>query len=120
MTFCICDYSHVKTHKPGAVTDCFYYVRLREAISSLEKKEKDVAEYIEPPESAWGKQEGGDHYKDLPIQPSEYIVRNSLGWFAGNVVKYVTRYEKKGGLQDLRKARHYLDLLIEDEEKNNG
>lgn len=64
-------------------------------------------------ESALNVQVGGSHYKDMPIQPIEYIHRNGLGFIAGNVVKYITRYEKKNGLEDLKKARHYIDLLIE-------
>lgn len=58
-------------------------------------------------------QEGGSHYKDMKIQPAEYIHANGLGYFEGNVVKYVSRWRAKGGLQDLKKARHYLDLLTE-------
>lgn len=57
-------------------------------------------------------QVGGGHYKDLPIQPVEYIHANKVGYFEGNVIKYVTRWRGKNGLEDLRKARHYLDLLI--------
>lgn len=59
------------------------------------------------------KQEGGTHYKDLPIQPVEYIYANAIGYFEGNVIKYVSRWRKKGGIDDLRKARHYIDMLIE-------
>lgn len=69
------------------------------------------------PSGALDRQEGGDHYKDLPIQPVEYIHANGLSYFEGNVVKYVTRWRKKNGLADLRKARHYIDLLIELESK---
>lgn len=69
------------------------------------------------PPGALDRQEGGDHYKDLPIQPVEYIHANGLSYFEGNVVKYVTRWRKKNGLADLRKARHYIDLLIELESK---
>lgn len=57
-------------------------------------------------------QVGGSHYQ-LPIQPWDYIAANKLGFFDGNVVKYVTRWPEKGGVQDLEKARHYLDKLIE-------
>ena len=57
-------------------------------------------------------QVGGSHYKDLRIQPVEYIHANKVGYFEGNVIKYVTRWRGKNGLEDLRKARHYLDLLI--------
>ena len=67
--------------------------------------------------SAFESQVGGNHYKDLSIQPLEFIVANDLDFCQGNVVKYVVRYKLKGGLEDLRKARHYLDLLIELKEK---
>lgn len=56
---------------------------------------------------------GGDHYKSKGIQPWDFIVANNMGFLDGNVVKYVTRYRQKNGLQDLEKARHYLDKLIE-------
>lgn len=58
-------------------------------------------------------QVGGDHYKNMPIQPVEFIVANDLSFLQGNVIKYVCRYQSKGGLQDLEKARHYLDMLID-------
>ena len=58
-------------------------------------------------------QEGGRHYKDLAIQPVEYIHANGLGYFEGNVLKYITRWRSKNGIEDLRKARHYIELLIE-------
>lgn len=57
-------------------------------------------------------QVGGSHY-DLAIQPWDYIAANQIGFFEGNVIKYVTRWKEKNGLEDLRKARHYLDKLIE-------
>lgn len=104
-------------HIRGTNWNCIYRVSKTHEIESLEAT--GVAEYVEPSPSAWGKQEGGNHYKDLPIQPSEYIVRNGLGWFAGNVIKYVTRHASKGGVEDLRKARHYMDLLIEEWEKTH-
>lgn len=62
-------------------------------------------------------QEGGSHYKNKAIQPIEYIMANGLGFCEGNVVKYVTRYKDKNGLEDLKKARHYIDFLIEDQER---
>jgi len=58
-------------------------------------------------------QVGGTHYKSKAIQPWDYIAANELGYFEGNIVKYVSRWKDKGGLDDLRKARHYLDKLIE-------
>jgi hypothetical protein len=59
------------------------------------------------------RQVGGDHYKGKTVQPWDFIAANGLGFFEGNVVKYVTRWKDKGGVQDLHKARHYLDKLIE-------
>ena len=64
------------------------------------------------------KQVGGDHYSKMDIQPWEVISRGGLDFFEGNVVKYVMRYRAKNGLEDLKKARHYLDYLIEREQKN--
>lgn len=58
-------------------------------------------------------QVGGAHYKDRVIQPWDYIAANGLGYFEGNVVKYVSRWKDKGGVADLRKAAHYLQKLIE-------
>jgi hypothetical protein len=69
------------------------------------------------PASALGTQVAGGHYKDLKIQPVEYIHANGIGFFEGNVIKYVTRWRDKGGVKDLEKARHYIDLLIELEAK---
>jgi hypothetical protein len=58
-------------------------------------------------------QVGGSHYKDKAIQPWDYIASNDLGYLEGNVVKYVSRWREKGGLEDLKKAQHYLTKLIE-------
>jgi hypothetical protein len=62
-------------------------------------------------------QVGGDHYSKLAIQPVEYINKNKLSYLQGNVIKYVTRYKDKNGVEDLQKAKHYIDLLIELEDK---
>ena len=59
------------------------------------------------------RQLGGTHYKDRPIQPWDFIVQNDLGFLEGNVIKYVTRWKHKNGLEDLKKAQHYLEKLIE-------
>lgn len=68
--------------------------------------------------SALSAQEGGNHYKDLAIQPVEFIHANQIPYMEGNVIKYITRWRNKNGINDLRKARHYIDLLIELEERN--
>ena len=69
--------------------------------------------------SALDTQVGGSHYKNMTIQPVEFIERNNLGFCVGNIIKYVCRYKDKNGIEDLKKARHYVDLLIEIEESKN-
>lgn len=69
-------------------------------------------------EKATNKQVGGDHYKKCKIQPIEYIHANGLGFIEGCIVKYISRWRDKGGLEDIHKIKHYCDLLIELEEKN--
>lgn len=64
-------------------------------------------------DSALNVQVGGSHYKDMAIQPVEFIHANGIGYLEGNVIKYVSRWRKKNGIADLEKARHYIDLLIE-------
>ena len=63
--------------------------------------------------AALEKQEGGKHYKGLVIQPVEYIQANGLDFFEGNVVKYVTRHRSKNKAQDIKKAIHYLQLILQ-------
>ena len=63
-------------------------------------------------------QEGGSHYTKLKIQPMEYSMANGLDACQHTVVKYVTRFRDKGGIQDLRKAIHTLEMLIEFEERS--
>jgi hypothetical protein len=63
--------------------------------------------------SAFDIQVGGGHYAKYAIQPLEFIVKNNIGFLEGNVIKYVVRWKDKAGIEDLKKARHYLDMLIE-------
>lgn len=58
-------------------------------------------------------QVGGRHYIEKAIQPWDFIVANDLGYLEGCIVKYVSRYKDKGGVEDLIKAAHYLEKLIE-------
>jgi hypothetical protein len=98
---------------------------LKEVIqASLDRgRERDMEErraagvFIEPTK-ANDAQVGGNHYQKN-IQPWDYIIANNLGYLEGNVVKYVSRWKDKGGVQDLKKAQHYLQKLIEVAEKNN-
>jgi len=70
--------------------------------------DKNIFEELFPQD----KQIGGNHYKDFPIQPYEFISKNNLSFFQGNVVKYVCRYLGKNGIEDLQKIKHYCDLEI--------
>ena len=68
------------------------------------------------PQPALDTQVGGSHYKGFKIQPVEFIHQNGIGYMAGNVIKYVSRYQEKNGIEDLKKAQHYIDILIEFEQ----
>ena len=77
-----------------------------------EQREADAAKSRTRKKGPTSTQVGGSHYQSK-IQPVDYVEANGLGFKEGNVVKYVTRWKSKGGVEDLRKARHYIDLLIE-------
>ncbi|MGA3682619.1 DUF3310 domain-containing protein [Pseudomonas sp. NPDC078416] len=70
--------------------------------------------------SALNTQVSGDHYKSLKIQPIEFIHANAIPFAEGSVIKYVTRWRAKGGIADLEKAKHFIELLIELEKKAQG
>lgn len=80
--------------------------------------EAAMQQMLATPKSALDVQVAGNHYKDLAIQPVEYIHANGIGYFEGNVIKYVSRWRAKNGIKDLEKAKHYIELLIELESKN--
>jgi hypothetical protein len=69
--------------------------------------------------SALELQEGGGHYKEMAVQPVEFIQMNNIPYIEGNVIKYVCRWRKKNGIEDLKKAKHYLELLIAFESKKD-
>ena len=86
-------------------------------IKSAAKELKQAMEkvtYNDP----WKTQEGGNHYKNFKIQPADFIHANNIPYLEGNVIKYICRHRTKGGLQDLRKAQHYIELLIDLEYRN--
>ena len=64
-------------------------------------------------------QVGGNHYQKYKIQPVEFIMKNNVPYVEGNVIKYVMRFRDKNGLEDLLKARQYLDMLIAAEYPNH-
>ncbi|WP_217234059.1 DUF3310 domain-containing protein [Methylovorus sp. MM2] len=68
--------------------------------------------------SALDVQVSGTHYKNLKIQPVEYIHANNIPFAEGSVIKYVSRWRNKNGIKDLEKAKHFLELLIELERQN--
>lgn len=85
----------------------------------------EVAEGIVKPNTALDIQVGGDHYKRFKIQPIEFCQMNKLDVCQSNIIKYVCRHNFKNGLEDLKKAKHYIDLLIQmeygtNEEKTSG
>ena len=61
---------------------------------------------------------GGNHYKDCKIQPTEFIHANGIPFIEGNIIKYIVRHRNKNGVEDLKKAKHYIDLLIQFEYEN--
>lgn len=72
-----------------------------------------MADRLEAKENPLDVQVGGGHYKDMKIQPVEFIHANNIPYLEGNVIKYVSRWRTKNGIADLEKAKHYIDLLIE-------
>lgn len=62
---------------------------------------------------ALANQVGGDHYRQMKIQPVEYIVANQVPFLAANIIKYASRYKAKGGAEDVRKIIHYCKLILE-------
>ncbi len=98
----------------------------KKACEGCEHIEKVIARELAQPDeilyqtgqgTANAQQVGGAHCVNHTIQPWDAIVDWGLGFLDGNVVKYVARFRHKGGVEDLKKARHYLDKLIEVESK---
>lgn len=81
--------------------------------NTLTEERPDTPVVIDRPLEANSVQFGGLHYKAKAIQPWDYIIANDLGFLEGNAIKYLTRWRDKGGLDDLRKAGHYIQKLIE-------
>ena len=79
----------------------------------LQSLNDQYAEIEKVRQSAWQKQEGGSHYKTLKIQPMQYALENKLDYAQANVVKYVTRHKEKNGKEDLLKAIHNIELMID-------
>jgi hypothetical protein len=96
---------------PNAVYEKFIDGRMRIVESGVDIEWEDVL--VEQELTALAKQEGGNHYKDMAIQPVEFITANNLGFLEGNVVKYICRHHAKNGAEDIKKAIHYCELLLQ-------
>jgi hypothetical protein len=69
--------------------------------------------YMEEEVTALQKQVGGSHYAEMAIQPIEFITANQLSFLEGNIIKYVCRHRNKNGADDIKKAMHYCELLLQ-------
>ena len=78
-----------------------------EYLGKLEREASDIKKELKRRE-----QVGGTHYEKMAIQPIEFINANNLSYTQGNVIKYVCRYHDKNGIEDLEKAKHYIDMMI--------
>ena len=87
-------------------------IKEREAESFVPISTKEVTTQKEA-KSALDYQVGGNHYHQMAYQPLSFIMELGLNFCEGNIVKYVARYKFKNGLQDLKKAQHYLKFLLE-------
>lgn len=92
-----------KGHDPEHVVE---YLRAKEVLAETFKSEAQ-------PECVNAQQIGGDHYRLKAIQPWDFIIANNISYLEGNAIKYLCRWREKNGLEDLRKAKHYIQKLIE-------
>jgi hypothetical protein len=122
-------FNETKSSEDEPCTSCRNYSNwvAVDVFKNIDNHGEAMAQRVIPPShpkdvafNALDVQVAGSHYKKHGIQPVEYIHTNKIGYFEGNVIKYVTRWRDKGGIADLEKAKHYIDLLIELEGKNNG
>ena len=88
------------------------YIEEQERIESL-KHQSQLAKKPRANEQ----QIGGAHYAVKAIQPWDFIVANNIGYLEGNIIKYISRWKDKNGIEDLKKAQHYLQKLIETHDK---
>ena len=88
----------------------------KELVHAMEIAYADgVYDGVGDPSEAAAKQVGGDHYKGMAIEPWKIIQANKLNYWEGNALKYLLRYKDKNGIEDLKKAIHYIEYLIEQE-----
>lgn len=112
-------------HKfPSAPRHCEFcgsYLSLQDivdedVVEDVAEKATTVADNATPLDE----QVGGSHYKDCAIQPAEFVHANKVPYLEGSIIYYVFRWRNKNGIEDLKKARHTIDLLIQLEESKGG
>lgn len=77
------------------------------------KDDKIIYDSTDKKVSALDVQVNGQHYKSFKIQPIQFVYENKLDFLQGNIIKYTCRFRDKNGKQDLEKAKHYIDILLE-------
>jgi hypothetical protein len=88
------------------ITENEYKNRIKKSINDITEQEWDKMRAVD-------KQVGGSHYKKFIIQPAEFCYKNNIPYLEATAIKYLCRWRDKGGIQDLEKAKHFIDLLIE-------
>jgi len=91
-----------------------------EIIAAQNAYYKRIADGLKKDSLAISKQVGGDHYKSLAIQPAEFCYKNNIPYLEATAIKYLCRWRNKGGVQDLDKAIHFIEMLKEFENANNN
>ena len=86
---------------------------IAENFDNIEKFEDTTLHQKGNMSNPYDKQVGGNHYQNMKIQPAEFINKNKLPFAEGNAIKYICRHINKGGEQDLKKAKHYIDMIID-------
>lgn len=92
-----------------AAIDCAFHL-LKD--HKLTRKSDDMLVTETAPPHPLATQVGGTHYKNLAIQPAEFVMANNIPWAEGNAIKYIVRHKSKNGREDLEKAKHYIDMII--------
>jgi len=87
-----------------------YIHQLQQGCNGISAHDLDLESFESKPSD---RQVGGEHYKDYPIEPGEYNQRNKIGYMEGTAIKYITRHASKGGVDDIKKAIHCLELVLE-------
>jgi len=95
----------------GESTDESIQLRNKIIQKKLSRFQDDETPPAEQPANA--KQYGGNHYKNKKIEPWDYITANNIGYLDGTAIKYLSRWKEKNGIEDLRKAIHFIEKLIE-------